>query len=100
MIVVCLWAGFGLLAASMAVAFLGVERLRLGPDGLNYERSVVITLGQRRIPLQEIKGFRGEITRIEHDTPQDMYSSSKRPTSPFPSPAAFRKTSNAGSWRW
>src|SRR5271166_5505725 len=37
--------------------FLGTERLRIGPDGLDYQSSALIPLQERHVPLEEIKGI-------------------------------------------
>ena len=36
--------------------FLGTERLRIGPDGLDYQSRALIPLQERHVPLGEIKG--------------------------------------------
>ena len=35
--------------------FLGTERLRIGPDGLDYQSRALIPLQERHVPLGEIK---------------------------------------------
>src|SRR5271166_1576122 len=37
--------------------FLGTERLRIGPDGLDYQSRALIPLQERHVPLGEIKGI-------------------------------------------
>ena len=36
---------------------LGTERLRIGPDGLDYQSRALIPLQERHVPLGEIKGI-------------------------------------------
>jgi hypothetical protein len=47
-----LWVGVAFLTAAM---FFGSEGLRIGPDGVEYRYRILIGLGRRQIPLEEVR---------------------------------------------
>jgi hypothetical protein len=51
----------GMLLFALA-AFFGLERVRLGPGGLEYERRALVLLRRLRFPLEEVNGVHEGIT--------------------------------------
>lgn len=52
------WAAWFLVAFILLCMVGGFERLRLGPDGVEYAWGLFVPLGQRRVPLREVKNIR------------------------------------------
>jgi hypothetical protein len=51
------WLSWIFVAACLTSVFFGRHRLVIAPEGLCYERRVLLTLAQRQVPLSEIRGF-------------------------------------------
>jgi hypothetical protein len=59
------WIAMALSTAGYPLrSFLGTERLRIGPDGLDFQARALIPLQERHVPLGEIKGIDDRL-RIE-----------------------------------
>lgn len=53
--------------------FLGGERLSIGPDGVNYEWTAIVTLGRRQVALNDVREIGMFTTPRGSDTGQRQY---------------------------